>query len=245
MKKNNSGEVFDNAVSFFHADEEAKKFIDYYFSDEEIKDKKILDAGTRVGDYALQLVNKGAQFVTGIDLSKKSIDVAERKFATNKKLKFYQGNIRKLSMFHDSEFDIVLCVGTIMYLKPKDMKKAFNELLRVARPRGTILIAFQKNKNYLAQLFTIIANLMPMKIYLGLINILAMTIQPFSPILIGRKAGIDYLKYDVLLSLRGLHYGIPFSIPKKFRIKTASCEYSSEKMTATFKIKLGNNKKLA
>lgn len=244
MKKNNIGDVFDNAVGFFHADKEAKKFIDYYFSDEEVGDKKILDAGTRVGDYTLQLVNKGAHSVMGIDLSRKSINVAKRRFATNKKIKFYQGDIRKLSMFYDSEFDIILCVGTIMYLKPSDMKKAFNELLRVAKPGGTLLIAFQKNKNYFVQTLTKIANLIPMKLYLKLINILAMIIQPFSSILIGRSVGIDYLKYDVFLSLRGLYYGIPFNIPKKFRIKTASCEYSSEKMTATFKIKVTNNKEL-
>ena len=93
------------------------------------------------------------------------------------------------------------------------------------------------------KLVTYIANIINIRIFLNLIKFLTILIHPFTKIILGRKVSKDYLKYNVLLSLRNLHYGVPFKIPKKYKIKTAETESSSGKMTIAYKIIVSKNKK--
>lgn len=243
-KKINSGKIFDKTKNYFLNQKEVKKFLDYYFTDREIKNKIVLDAGCRVGDYSIGLAKKGAKRVEGIDLSKECINIAKKKYEKNKKLKFYSGDISDLKMFKDSRFDIVICVGTIFYLSPKGMKQALKEFVRVAKPNGIILILFHKKKGVIGSTARYIANKLPLNLYLFLIDNFAFLLKPFVSALIGRKVNLDYLKYDILLSLRGIYFGIPIKIPEKFRIKTATCEHCSEDTTTSYKIKVPQDKRL-
>ncbi len=245
MLASDSGKVFDNTVNFFHSSIETKKFLDSYFTNDEIKGKIALDAGCRVGDNSIGLVKKGAKLVVGVDLGEKCITIAKERFSKNKELKFYHGDIRNLSQFKDSQFDIVICTGTVVYLRPEDVKIALREFMRVIKPQGIVLVAFQKNKGFFIRTSTWIANHLSLKIYIRLVDLISHLVIPFSPILMGRSVSIDYLKYEVLLGLRNLHFGIPVRIPEKFRVKTASSEYSSEKTTTTYKIKVPDNKIIA
>ena len=242
--KMNSGKIFDKTKNYFLNQKEVKKFLDYYFTDNEIKNKIILDAGCRVGDYSYGLIKKGAKFVGGVDLSEECVEIARRKYKKNKKLKFYSGDIRNLKMFKDSRFDIVICVGTIFYLNPDEMKKAFKEFIRVAKPNGIILILFHKRKGIIGNTARYIANKPSLKLYLFLIDNFAFLLKPFVSFLIGRKVNLDYLKYDILLSLRGIYFGVPLKIPEKFRIKTVTCEHCSENTTTSYKIKVPKGKNL-
>ena len=124
------------------------------------------------------------------------------------------------------------------------MRRALNQFIRVVKPGGTILISFQKKKNFFVNLLTYIANITNIRIFLALIDLISLLLYPFAFFFLGRKVSRDYLKYDVLLSLRNLHYGVPVNVPKKFRIKTAETEFSSEKTTATYKINVPKNKKI-
>lgn len=237
-----SGKVFDNTKNYFLNQDEVKKFLDYYFNDVEVKNKRILDAGCRIGDYSVGLIKKGAKLVVGVDLSKECIKIAEEKYSSNKKLKFQYGDIQNFNKFNDSTFDIVVCIGTIFYLSPEGMKKALKEFIRVTKPGGTILVLFHKEKGFVGKTARYIANVLPLKLYLFFIHNFAFLFQPIVSLLVGRKINIEYLKYDIFLSLRGIYFGIPIKIPEKFRIKTVSSENSSEKTTTTYKIKVPRNK---
>mgnify|MGYP001561770017 FL=1 len=115
----NSGKIFNHSKNYFLNQSEVKKFLDYYFSDKEVKNNIILDAGCRVGDYSIGLIKKGARKIEGIDLSEECIKIAKKKYANNKNLNFRVGEITNLKTFKDSTFDIVICVGTIFYISPK------------------------------------------------------------------------------------------------------------------------------
>ncbi len=244
MNETNSGEVFNYSKNYFLNQNEIKKFLNYYFTDKEIKNKLVLDAGCRVGDYSYGLIKKGAKRVYGIDLSKECLQVAKKKYLKNKKLNFKIGDITNLKMFKDSMFDVTICLGTIFYLAPEGMKKALNEFIRVTKPNGIILVLFHKEKGIIGNSARFIANKLPLNLYLFLIDKFAFLLRPFTSMLIGRKINLDYLKNDVLLSLRGIHFGIPVRIPDKFRIKTLTCEHCSEKTTSSYKIKLPKDKRL-
>ena len=239
-----SGKVFDVTKNYSQNSKSVNKLIEHYFKDSEIKGKNILDAGARVGDYSIQLLNKGAKKVVGIDLSRECVELAKKRYKKIKNLEFYQGDIRNLNKFKDNEFDIVICVGTIFYLPKKEMKIALNEFVRVTKPKGKVLVLFHKKKGFTGNTARFIANFLPLKIYLILVNVLAPFLKPIAEAMIKRKMTIDYLKNDILISLRGIHFGIPKSIPDKFKVKTVESEQASEETTASYKIEIPLNKKL-
>jgi len=232
------GEIFDNTVNYSHKSAEVKKLLNYYFDKDEIKNKIILDAGCRTGDYSKALIEMGARKVIGIDLSNESIKVAKKRNQANKKMGFHQGDISNLKTFQSNAFDAVCCLGTINYLNPTDAKTALKEFIRVTKPEGVILVLFQKDKGLVIQFVSMIATWLPKKIYLFLIKNFSFLLKPVVEKIIGRKISLNYLKYDILLSLRNLHFGIPIKIDEKFRIKTIKCLQCSEKTTASFKIKV-------
>jgi len=240
----NSGEIFDETKEYSQSAEEVRKLLDYYFENSEIEGKKILDAGARVGDYSIQLLNKGAKKVVGVDLSTECIRFANEKYSKNKKLEFYQGDIINLKRFKDNEFDIVICVGTIFYLKEEEMKLALKEFFRVTKHGGKVLVLFHKKKGILGNTARFVANALPFKLYLSLINIFAPILKPFAETAIKRKITLEYFKNDILISLRGIHFGIPNGLPEKFRVKTVESEQTSEETTASYKIIVPLDKKV-
>jgi len=244
FERPDSGTVFDYSIRFFHKPNETGKFLNYYFTDKEVKGKVVLDAGSRVGDYSVGFLNKGAKRVTGLDLSGKCVQVASRRFKSEKRLSFIQGNIIDLSLFKDSTFDIVFCIGSIFYLEKKLMRQSLLEFMRVCKPGGIVLVGFQKDKGFTTRLVTQVVNLIPLAAYVRVVEHLSFLILPLARKLVGRNISLEYLKYDILLSLRGLHYGVPLPINKSFRIKTAQTQHSSEKTTATYKIVVPRTKDL-
>jgi len=230
------GKVFDNSSHYSQNKTEVKKLIHYYFTEHEIKNKVILDAGCRVGDYSLALKQMGAQQVVGVDLSQKCIKIARQRYKKSKNLKFYVSNISKLSMFKRSSFDVVFCIGTINYLNLSEARQVIAEFKRIIRPGGVILILFQKEKGWPIRSIRFLANILPLKVYLFLIENFSFSLLPLMPLLVGRKISLNYLKYDILLSLRGLNFGIPLKIDEKFRERTLTCEQCSEVTTASYKI---------
>ncbi|EKD93432.1 MAG: 3-demethylubiquinone-9 3-methyltransferase [uncultured bacterium] len=235
-----SGKIFDHSHFFNHEIEESKNLIRAYFSPKELEGKNVLDAGCRIGYNSEAFLKEGCRYVKGVDLSAKCIQEAQKLYK-KKNIEFSLGNITKL-MYQDSEFDIVFCVGTLPYLHQQDLEKALKEFLRVIKPGGILLLSFQKEKNILIRMATFLANHLPLGFYFKIIHFAAYLLYPFSKTLIGRQVSVNYIKYDVLLSLRGLHYGTPYAIPVHYRIKTAETEYSSEKMSTTYKIKINERK---
>lgn len=102
---------------------------------------RILDAGCANGYYTLDLSKKGFK-VTGIDLSKKNIEVCQLR-AKNLKLDnidFYTADLENLSSFKDNQFDGVISFATLRYVP--DVVKALKELYRVTKKGGTVIVDY-------------------------------------------------------------------------------------------------------
>lgn len=82
------------------------------------KVEKILDLGCGIGDHSLLLAKKGYN-LTGIDLSKKLINVARKKTSREKaKIKFIAKDARNLNL--KKEFDAVISMFNVMGFQARD-----------------------------------------------------------------------------------------------------------------------------
>ncbi len=227
--------AFDYSGFYLVKKKEVAKFIDSVLSNNEVNGKIILDAGCRTGEYSSYFSEKGAKSVTGVDISGKSIELARKRFK-QKNLNFLQGDITNLSKFKSNTFDIIFCIGTMPYLNKERVQKALKEFLRVAKPDGKIIVTFQKEKGIIGKIARFKANILPLNLWIFASNVFSRVLTPLASLLLKRKISKEYLKYGVLLSLRGIHFGVPVNIDNKFIIKTPECINYSEKTTTTFKI---------
>jgi ubiquinone/menaquinone biosynthesis C-methylase UbiE len=233
----NSGKVFDATAQFTQDLAPIHQFIDYYFTKEEIQGKTVLDAGCRVGDYVMAMAEKGVVKASGIDLSEDCVKVAQQRTQHIPNVAFYQGDITQMTQFENDSFDILICVGTIVYLPLPQMQIALKEFFRVVKDGGIILVLFQKKKGLILKLVRWVANILPLGLYKILVNIFAYILIPIVGFFAGRKVNLQTAKY-LLIGLRGLYFGIPDGVSEEFRIKTITLEQCSEKSTASYKIKV-------
>lgn len=181
--------VFDETINYYEKSLDIDKFLEYYFGTEGIVGKNVLDAGCHIGDYIFEFVKKGANHAVGIDLSEQCIDVAQSK-KENDRCSFFQGDIRNLCQFKDSTFDIITCVGTIIYLPPEEMQLALSEFNRVIKPGGIILVLFQKEKNLIFTKGTSVINILPFKMYLFWVHYFGFMIIPLMNYITKRKINL-------------------------------------------------------
>ncbi len=99
---------------------------------------KVLDIGCGIGNYLEELIQKGYT-VTGVDVSINMLQISKdrlKKYLSHPPLSL--ADIEKLP-FNNNEFDIILCVGVLEYLKTDD--KAIAEISRVLKPAGKIFLS--------------------------------------------------------------------------------------------------------
>ncbi|MFO7865398.1 MAG: methyltransferase domain-containing protein [Candidatus Aminicenantes bacterium] len=111
----------------------------FYFP-EEIRGKKVLDAGCGTGIFSIIFARLGASRVTGIDISEGSLSTGralKQKFHLDN-LHFRQEDMLNLPFTPDS-FDIVWAWGTVHHTT--DPMGAISELDRVLKPGGSLLLA--------------------------------------------------------------------------------------------------------
>ncbi len=109
---------------------------------------RVLDAGSGPGRFAISLAQLGAR-VTVLDISDTQLDFARKKLAEAKMLdsidRFIRGDITDLSMFGDASFDTVVCFGGALSYVCERRQEAADELMRVTKPGGTILVSVMSN----------------------------------------------------------------------------------------------------
>lgn len=137
--------IFDKSASDYDAWYIDKKgnFIDKVetglaFKLIEIKEgMKILDVGCGTGNFSIKLAKMGCQ-VTGIDISDEMLNAARKKVAEqNLDINLYNMNLYDLK-FEDSTFDAVFSMSAFEFVE--DVPKALDELFRVVKKNGQILI---------------------------------------------------------------------------------------------------------
>jgi len=104
-----------------------------------VKGKTVLDAGCGNGYLCRLLSKKGAEMV-GVDVSRKSIEIAQ---AFEKKeplgIEYHVGSICNLSMCADAAFDAV--VSNLVLQDLQDLDGALRELHRVLKPGGKLVFS--------------------------------------------------------------------------------------------------------
>jgi len=104
---------------------------------DEIKNKKVLDAGCGDGVLSFMLAGMGAK-VTGIDNSEDAINFAAYKNRNFKNVDFLVGSVYSIP-FEDNHFDYIISTEVIEHLKYPE--KMLSEIKRVWNNKGKIIIS--------------------------------------------------------------------------------------------------------
>ncbi len=112
-------------------------------------DMDVLDIGCGRGEMVFYCASKGAKSI-GIDYADASTELAN--FARTKyskkiqnKTKFIKMDAKKLS-FPASSFDLIIMSGVVEHLYPKELDAVFNQIKRVLKPNGKLVISTAPNK---------------------------------------------------------------------------------------------------
>jgi ubiquinone/menaquinone biosynthesis C-methylase UbiE len=120
---------------------------------EPVAGRAVLDYGCGTGDWGLMLAGEGAN-VTFLDLSPVAIQVTQRRAAASGVSNRVRGVARDasdLSCFRDEEFDLIY--GSAAVHHTLKYPGALEELMRVLRPGGRLLLAETYGNNQLLNMF--------------------------------------------------------------------------------------------
>ena len=106
----------------------------------------ILDIACGEG-YGCNLMADSARNVTGVDISQEAIKHAEKRYERDN-LSFIQGSATDLSMFPDGSFDTVVSFETIEHIDEPSQNKFLEEIKRVLRPNGFLVMSTPDKKIY-------------------------------------------------------------------------------------------------
>ncbi len=101
----------------------------------EVEEKRVLDAGCGLGKHAKVFLDKGAE-VTGIDVSQKMVELAQR--YCGDKGKFFQADFER-AKFRPGSFDIIIASLSVYY--SKDLYLVFKNFSDWLRPNGEIIFS--------------------------------------------------------------------------------------------------------
>lgn len=112
--------------------------ISYSFIKKKFKNKKLklLDVGSADCGFANYLNKKEKNFnITNLEYDKKLVNFSKKIFPDYKIL---QGDINKCKKLKDSFFEVVTCLGVLSIFD--DFRPSINEMIRVCKPKGIIII---------------------------------------------------------------------------------------------------------
>jgi cyclopropane fatty-acyl-phospholipid synthase-like methyltransferase len=107
--------------------------------DADIKNKEILDIGCGLGWFELNAVNKGADRIVGIEISKQDLFTAKR-HVVDSKVSFKVGSAIDLP-FEDHCFDTVVAWEVLEHIPKGTEVKMFREVNRVLKPGGAFYLS--------------------------------------------------------------------------------------------------------
>lgn len=132
------GSHIDDEISYEHLNR-------YYAISTIVKDKDVLDAACGSG-YGTELISRFASFVHGIDIDEEAVEYARDHFE-KKNLAYSVASITSIP-FQDATFDIVVSFETIEHVDEITQKHFLEEIKRVLRPNGQLIISTPDKRNY-------------------------------------------------------------------------------------------------
>ncbi len=118
------------------------------------KGKRLLEIGCGLGTDLLQFARGGAQ-VTGVDLTPASIELVRKRFALyNLPVRAQVADAERLP-FSDNSFDVVYSFGVLHHTP--NTQQAIDEVFRVLKPGGRIIIMLYHRRSMHVRLGTIYA----------------------------------------------------------------------------------------
>lgn len=148
QKKNpvKTKQLFKEIAAVYESEETRKKLLD---AEEKAvkpllpKSGLVLDAGCGTGRYSRLMAKRGCK-VVGIDFSPAMLKQAKRR-SKGLGITYKQGDLLNLN-FKDNTFDHAVC--TLVLNHNKEWKKVVKELVRVTKPKGTIVISVMHQKRF-------------------------------------------------------------------------------------------------
>jgi ubiquinone/menaquinone biosynthesis C-methylase UbiE len=102
----------------------------------------VLEVAPGPGYLAIELAKMGVYKVTGLDISRNFVEIAQRNAReAGVNVEFRQGNVSDIP-FPDDTFDFIIC--TAAFKNFKEPARALEQMHRVLRPGGTALIVDMK-----------------------------------------------------------------------------------------------------
>lgn len=180
MKKEKVGKFYDVVWTKYIPEYAAsEKHLEIFFAEEEIRDKRVLDAGCGTGIFSVIFANKGAARVLGTDISQGSLETArsmKEKFNLQN-VEFLEEDMLRLP-FEDGAFDIVWAWGTVHHTT--NPFKAIDELTRVLKRGGSLLLAvYRRTKlTFLHEIIRKVLIKTPKKSWTALSKVFAVFLTP-------------------------------------------------------------------
>jgi 2-polyprenyl-3-methyl-5-hydroxy-6-metoxy-1,4-benzoquinol methylase len=131
-------ESYDKMGEAYHNFRDNEKFIRELeqFSDLLPPSGQVLDAGCGVGRPTSEYLAKKGFDVTGIDISKRMVDLAKENVP---EARFYQKNILTLD-FPDESFDGIICVYTLWHIPRKNHPTIIENFHRMLKDNGILVL---------------------------------------------------------------------------------------------------------
>ncbi len=103
----------------------------------DLNGKQVLDVGAGLGYFVQQYINRGAQFVTGVDITQVSVQELRRRFPGHE---FIQADISEAPMI-PREYDLVSAIGVMFHIVDDDrFLHALKNICARVKANGYLLI---------------------------------------------------------------------------------------------------------
>lgn len=110
----------------------------------DIQGQDVLDAGCGTGFVSQILLERGAT-IYGLDNDSDAVRIASGKGGGT----YRQGQVEAMP-YRDGAFDAIICVSVLCYLTEEIVARAYEEMFRVAKPKGRIVVSVPHPSLYIA-----------------------------------------------------------------------------------------------